>query len=105
VEIEMECTLIVLLVEPSVLSAERGSSGRPFERQAGLCSRPVHVFALQGAVADVSWAPRELRFPHPAPRRCGELRAAAGGQLVEAPQRSAAQLRGHQIAKASRRDA
>jgi hypothetical protein len=105
VEIEMECTLIVLLVEPSVLSAERGSSGRPFERQTRVCSHPSDVYAFQGAVADVSRAPLELRLLHLAPRRCGVPRAAAGGQLVEAPLGSAAQLKGHQIARTSRRDA
>jgi len=101
----MECTLIVLLRGSDVLSAERGSSGRCFERAGGLCSRPLHVSVGQGAVADVSWAARERRFPHPAPRRCVELRSAAGRQLVEPPLGSAAQLKGHQIAKTSRRDA
>ena len=101
----MECPLIVLLRGSDVLSAERGSSGRRSERAGGLCSRPLHVSVGQGAVADVSWAARERRSTHPAPRRCCELRAATGGQLVEMLLGSAAQSKGPQIAKTSRRDA
>ena len=101
----MECPLIVLLVGSAVLSAGCGTPGRRLARRRGLRPRPSHVIVVQGAVADVSWAAWARRFSHPAPRRCGELRAATGGQLPELLLGSAAQPKGPQIAKTSRRDA